>query len=156
MQACERKLDDQAKEIARLQTVSHIGESVARLPAACLTDLNDDKIRDIKQTALHDALMELKGADKGRDDLIAKIEELENRQKKAYLRLYQRVGDEIGISLHKSVQQYEAEMQVKAQKDSKLSASELEMDRLKQGMEGMGYGRVEQPTLDNLFRKYNV
>lgn len=32
--------------------------------------------------------MELKSGDKGRDDLVAKIEELENRQKKAYLRLY--------------------------------------------------------------------
>jgi|LauGreDrversion4_2_1035121.scaffolds.fasta_scaffold93416_3 hypothetical protein len=75
--------------------------------------------------------MELKSGDKGRDDLVAKIEELENRQKKAYLRLYQRVGDEIGSQLHKSVQQYEAEMHVKAQKDAKLTAADLEMDRLK-------------------------
>jgi hypothetical protein len=37
-----------------------------------------------------------------------------------------------------------------------MSASELEMDRLKQGMEEMGYGKIEAPTLDSLFRKYNV
>lgn len=101
------------------------------MPAACVSDLNEEKIREIRQSALHDALMDLKSGDKGRDDLVAKIEELENRQKKAYLRLYQRVGDEIGSQLHKSVQQYEAEMQVKAQKDAKLTAAELEMDRLK-------------------------
>ena len=40
--------------------------------------------------------MDLKSKDKGRNDLIDKIEELEERQKRAYLRLYDRVGQEIG------------------------------------------------------------
>ena len=36
-------------------------------------------MREVKQSALHVALMDLKGADKGRDDLINKISELESR-----------------------------------------------------------------------------
>lgn len=36
-------------------------------------------MRDIKQTALHEALVDLKNADKGRDDLVHKIQDLENR-----------------------------------------------------------------------------
>jgi hypothetical protein len=34
-------------------------------------------MRDIKQLALHDALIDLKSADKGRNDLILKIQDLE-------------------------------------------------------------------------------
>lgn len=83
--------------------MSKLGESVARLPVACVENLTEDRMRDIKQSALHDALIDLRGADKGRDDLINKISDLEMRQKKAYLKLYERVGDEIGHSLHKSV-----------------------------------------------------
>lgn len=59
LQAVERKVDDQAKEIARLQQVTKLGESVARLPAACVENLTEDRMRDIKQSALHDALMDL-------------------------------------------------------------------------------------------------
>ena len=43
--------------------------------------------------------MDLKSADKGRDDLIMKIQDLENRQKRAYLKLYDRVSDTIGQNL---------------------------------------------------------
>ena len=47
---------------------------------ACLEDLNShDKIRDVKSSALHEALMDLKSEDKGRSDMIQKIEELEQR-----------------------------------------------------------------------------
>jgi hypothetical protein len=84
-------------------------------------------MREVKQSALHEALIDLKNADKGRNDLISKIEELEQRQKKAYLRLYERVGDEIGKSLHKSVEQHEAEIKAKADQDKKLSAADLEL-----------------------------
>lgn len=42
--------------------------------------------------------------------MVQKIEDLEMRQKKAYLRLYEKVGDEIGRSLHKSVQEKEKEI----------------------------------------------
>ena len=47
---------------------------------ACLEDLNShDKIRDVKSSALHEALMDLKSEDKGRNELIQKIEEMEQR-----------------------------------------------------------------------------
>lgn len=46
---------------------------MARLPAACVESLTEDRMRDLKQSALHDALIDLKNADKGRSDLINKI-----------------------------------------------------------------------------------
>jgi hypothetical protein len=57
--------------------VASLNHSVANLPFVCVENLNDDRIREIKQSALHTALSELRSADKGRDDLIMKIEELE-------------------------------------------------------------------------------
>jgi len=133
---------------------------VTRLPPACVESLSYQTAKEVKQTALHEALIDLKTADKGRSDLILKIEDMENRQKKAYLKLYERVSDQVGASLTKSVAQYEAEMVEQAQKDAAMTADELELARLKQ-MEEMGYGfkpnpAGEQQTLDDLFRKYNV
>ena len=78
---------------------------------ACLEDLNShDKIRDVKSSALHEALLDLKGADKGRDDMVQKIEELENRQRSAFLRLYERVGEEIGTKMHKTLKDREQDI----------------------------------------------
>lgn len=95
-------------EIERLKKVQNVGDSVARLPEACLEDLTSaPKIKEAKASALHDALMDLKSKDKGRNDLIDKIEELEERQKRAYLRLYDRVGQEIGTSMHKTLEERE-------------------------------------------------
>jgi hypothetical protein len=54
-----------------------LNHSVANLPYACVENLTDDLIREIKQSALHTALTELKSADKGRNDLIMQIEDLE-------------------------------------------------------------------------------
>ena len=62
-----------------MNQVHKLGESVVRLPTACVENLSDYQMQEIKQTALHDALMDLKGADKGRSDLIQKIEDLEQR-----------------------------------------------------------------------------
>jgi hypothetical protein len=57
--------------------VASLNSSVANLPIACVENLTDDRIREIKQSALHSALTELKSADKGRNDLIMQIEDLE-------------------------------------------------------------------------------
>jgi hypothetical protein len=57
--------------------VASLNHSVANLPYACVENLTDDLIREIKQSALHTALTELKSADKGRNDLIMQIEDLE-------------------------------------------------------------------------------
>ena len=42
--------------------------------------------------------------------MIQKIEELEQRQKNAYLRLYERVGQEIGTKMHKTMEEREREV----------------------------------------------
>jgi len=60
-------------------------------------------MREVKQSALQDALNQLKAKDLGRNDLIDKIEDLERRQKDAYLRLYERVGQEIDTKMHKTL-----------------------------------------------------
>lgn len=57
--------------------MASLNSSVANLPIACVENLTDDRIREIKQSALHSALTELKSADKGRNDLIMQIEDLE-------------------------------------------------------------------------------
>ena len=49
--------------------------------------------------------MDLKSSDKGRSDLLKQIHDLEEKQTKAYLRLYERVGHEISTKMHKSVQE---------------------------------------------------
>ena len=79
MQTLERKIEEQAQEIARLRSVQNFGESVARLPIACVENLTEEKVKMFKENALHDALMDLKSADKGRNDLILQIEDLEMR-----------------------------------------------------------------------------
>ena len=51
-------------EIERLKKVQNVGDSVARLPEACLEDLTSaPKIKEAKASALHDALMDLKSKD---------------------------------------------------------------------------------------------
>lgn len=78
LHSLERKVDEQHKEILRLQKNQTISESVARLPIASVEQLTTDlQIREVKASALHDALIDLRNADKGRSDLIAKIEDLE-------------------------------------------------------------------------------
>ena len=59
--------------------MQNFGESIARLPTACVENLSEDRMRKFKENALHDALMDLKSADKGRNDLILQIEDLEMR-----------------------------------------------------------------------------
>jgi len=88
---------------------------------------NSDQIKEVKQSALHAALLDLRNADKSRDDLLHKIESLEARQKKAYLSLYERVGGEINHRLAKTVAEYESEIRAQVERDRKLSATELEI-----------------------------
>jgi len=59
--------------------VATLNSSVANLPFACVDNLNEERIREIKQSALHSALIELKSADKGRNDLIMQIEDMEQK-----------------------------------------------------------------------------
>ena len=133
IQGLEKKQADLETEVDRLKKVKNLGESVARLPPDAVADLTSTtKIKEAKASALHDALMDLKSKDKGRNDLIDKIEELEERQKRAYLRLYDRVGQEIGTQMHKSLEQREKEIIKENNEMEDLEIVDLEMKRLKQ------------------------
>ena len=82
-------------EVDRLNKARELvkATSIANLPADCLTDLtSSQRMKEVSQCALESALTDLKKADKGRDDLVQQIEELEQKQRRAYLRLYDRVG----------------------------------------------------------------
>jgi len=82
------------EEIERLRKAKDVGESIMRLPMVCLEDMKtEDDIRQVKQTALHSALDELRGKDY--DNLVKDIEDIQNKSKRAYVRLYEKVGAEI-------------------------------------------------------------
>lgn len=58
-------------EIERLRNVSKVGESVAKLPMSCFEDMKtDEKIKEIKDSALHKALRELGKSNPGKDMLV--------------------------------------------------------------------------------------
>ena len=62
-----------AEEIERLNRATELAtaSSIANLPAACLADLTTDRrIREVKESALESALQQLKGTNKGKDDLV--------------------------------------------------------------------------------------
>ena len=144
-------------EIERLKKVQNVGDSVARLPEACLEDLTSaPKIKEAKASALHDALMDLKSKDKGRNDLIDKIEELEERQKRAYLRLYDRVGQEIGTSMHKTLEEREKQIIKEQDEMGQLEVNDLEMERLQTAKENAQQRQQESVTLQDLFNKYGI
>ena len=144
-------------EIERLKKVQNVGDSVARLPEACLEDLTSaPKIKEAKASALHDALMDLKSKDKGRNDLIDKIEELEERQKRAYLRLYDRVGQEIGTSMHKTLEEREKQIMKEQDEMGQLEVNDLEMERLQSAKENAQQRQQESVTLQDLFNKYGI
>ena len=78
IQGLEKQQGALREEIERLKRTQNLESGIARLPTACLEDLNShDKIRDVKSSALHEALLDLKSSDKGRSDMVQKIEELE-------------------------------------------------------------------------------
>ena len=71
IQGLEKQQSSLREEIERLKRTQNLESGIARLPTACLEDLNShDKIRDVKSSALHEALMDLKSSDKGRNDMI--------------------------------------------------------------------------------------
>ena len=158
IQGLEKEQSSLREEIERLKRAQNLESGVARLPMACLEDLNShDKIKDVKSSALHEALMDLKSEDKGRNELIQKIEEMEMRQKGAYLRLYERVGQEIGTQMHKTLEQREKEILKEQVEDEKRTAEELEMKALQTAQERAEMlSNKESITLNDLFSKYNI
>ena len=118
------------QEIERLQKVKGISESMMRLPMASLEDINTEKdILKVKESALHSALDQLRG--KEYDAMVKDIDEIQNKSKRAYVRLYENVGEDIGNNFldkldHMSRQQSEADNLLAAnQKGTSMATSEL-------------------------------
>jgi len=53
-----------------------------------------EEIRQAKESALHNALDDVRGNDY--DKLVKDIDDIQNKSKRAYVRLYERVGEDIG------------------------------------------------------------
>ena len=86
-----------SKEMQRLEKVKDIGESIARLPSACLQDIKThDEVQNAKAKALHSALDQVRGKDYS--NLVKDIDDIQNKSKRAYVRLYEKVGEEIGMN----------------------------------------------------------
>ncbi len=163
MAALQKDRASLVEEVERLNRAKELAASsaVANLPAACLADLStDQKVREVRECALESALKELKKGDKGNNELIQQIEEMEKKQKRAYLRLYDRVGQEIGTKLHKSIAEHEAQIQAEQEEFNKMTADDMELERLRQSKEdnerNKRSGLGKDVTLDDLFRKYNI
>ena len=60
---------------------------------------------------------------------------MESKQKKAYLKLYERVGNQIGVQMHKSIKEREEEISEEYAKMQDMEAEELEMKRLREAKE---------------------
>ena len=62
----------------------------------CLDNMNTaSEMRQAKDSALHSALDQLRGKDY--DHLVKEIDDIQDRSKKAYVRLYEKVGEDIGL-----------------------------------------------------------
>ena len=124
-------------EVERLQRIKEIEDIQAELPNACVEDLTShNRMVEVKASALQHALNKLKDGSQGRDELIQKIEELEERQKKAYLRLYERVGTEIDTHMHKSVGMREKELKDEQDRMQHMDANDIVMQNLRQQQDG--------------------
>ena len=61
----------------------------------CFTNLNTaSDMQQAKESALSEAVDQLRGKDY--DHLVKDIEDLQNKSKRAYIRLYEKVGENIG------------------------------------------------------------
>ena len=75
------------------------------------------------------------------------------------MRLYDRVGQEIGTRFHKTVSETEAAIKAEHNEFARMSANEIEFKRLHTDKENneRKANRGEQPTtIEDLFRKYNI
>lgn len=83
------------EEIDRLKKVNKLSESIVNLPSVCVDKLKtEDDIRQARETALSAALDGMRGKDY--DILVKEIDEMQNKQKRAYTRLYEKVGEDLG------------------------------------------------------------
>jgi predicted nuclease with TOPRIM domain len=85
-----------SSEVERLKKIEGLNESIARLPNVCLQDISSEKEAErAKSSALHQALDKVRG--KEFDDVVKEIDDLQDKSKNAYIRLYEKVGEDIGL-----------------------------------------------------------
>ena len=131
IEGLERRQVDQLVEIERLQRNQDLG--VEDLQHACIDDLvSQERIRHVKQSALAEALNQLKDKDKDRNSLLDEIDKLQQKQKNAYLRLYEKVGVEIDARMHKTLGMREKEIQDEQERIKDLSSNEIFARNLRQ------------------------
>ena len=121
------------KEMRRLEKVKDIGESIARLPSACLDDIKtEEEVQRAKASALHSALDQARGSDYSK--LVKEIDDIQNKSKRAYVRLYEKVGEEVGLNFLDKLD-YHATKQSEADKlisgNYQYSSAQVELSRLK-------------------------
>ena len=97
--ATERSMVDRmtamGDELERLRKVNTLAGSIGRLPSECLSDLKTEKeLREAKHLALKQAMKDL--PDKTDEKLVKEVDDMAERSKAAYIKLYERVGEEIG------------------------------------------------------------
>lgn len=80
------------------------------------------------------------------------LHDMEEKQKRAYLKLYERVGNEISTKMNKSIHERQVEKHVESLQDQKLEAAELEYKQLVTNNKQ----KNQSTNLDELFRKYNI
>ena len=98
-EATERSLVDRmttmGDELDRLRKTNALAGSIGRLPSECLNDLKAEKeVREAKHSAVKQAVRDLQG--RADDRLVKEVDDMAERSKAAYLKLYERVGEEIG------------------------------------------------------------
>lgn len=97
IKSLSQQIVSMTQEISRLKKCKDLSESIARLPSACLDDLTSDRqMEDARTSALQEALEQMKGSEF--DKVTKEIEDIQNKSKRAYVRLYEQVGQEIGLS----------------------------------------------------------
>ena len=159
------------EEIERLSKVKGIGESIARLPSACLENLNSaEEVRAAKESALASSIDQIRGKDY--DKLVKDIEDLQNKSKRAYVRLYEKVGEDVGSHFLNQLD-YMGDKQTEADKllaegrpyssaqheltrlqEEKSKIAKMQHQKDKESLRGEEGGI--KTNIHDLFRKYNI
>lgn len=121
------------KEMNRLEKVRDISESIARLPSVCIDDIKtQDEVQKARDSALHQALERVKGDEYS--NLVNEIDQIQDKSRRAYLRLYEKVGEEVGnnfIDKLDYLSQKETEADKLINGNYKYSSAQVEIERLK-------------------------
>lgn len=168
-----QKINTLTAEIERLQKVKNLGESIARLPSACLENMNTaDEVQEAKDSALHQALEAMRGNDY--DKMVSEIEDIQAKSKRAYVRLYEKVGEDIGLNflekldylgnkeseadklINSSHKYSSAQVELQRLRDEKMRIAKMQREKEKEFL-GRDQGDDGVKTnIGDLFRKYNI